>query len=118
MIDAHNSDADTLSAATLFELCQLFLQIPHDSVDLLDHRLCENFHFHPYFNRGGQTAGDLEAFVNCGSFPWHKFTERAIATAGLHSLPAIRAINDPFVGRDALRQLFRLAEGEEVFVEV
>ena len=80
MIDSNNSDANRISA-TAAELLHLVSEVIYHSINLLEHRLRQNFDLYAYFDGGNWSASNQVSGIEDWCFARYDLTESSISTA-------------------------------------
>jgi len=96
VVDADNSDANGIATGTS-ELANLLRQITNHAIDLLDHRLCKNFHLGPDFDCGDQASANGETWYGDGDGIGDALAKSTIATSGINTAHRIASIYDPIM---------------------
>lgn len=79
-VDADNADANGIASCTA-KLSDLLHKITNDPIDLLDHRLGQDFHFGANLNGGNRAASYDKTGRTNASFVRDDFAEGAIASS-------------------------------------
>jgi len=117
MIDAHDSNANRVSASTS-ELVRLIVEIVTYSVYLLYHGLCENFHLNSDFHGSYLPSPYRIARIKDRRLARNNLTKRAIPAPRLHPSPNILGVHDPVSNTNCREEFRGPAEGNQIFVKV
>jgi len=112
-----DADADGRAGAAA-EVSHLLDQVSDDAIDLLDHGLGEDVHFHTDFDGGELAAADLEIGLIDGGSAGYELTEGGISSPRGDPATAILDIKDAFFCFDASAVRGRSGDGVEVVVEM
>ncbi len=99
-VDAHNSDGDWVSSAA-FELRHLVPKIIDDTVDLLNHRFRQDFHFRADLHSRDLTPPDREARLRDRMLSGNEFAKCPVSSPCSNSSANISKVDDPLSGRNA-----------------
>jgi hypothetical protein len=114
LIDADNGDADWMSASTP-ELNYLVPQIIDHTINLLDHGLCQDFHFHANLHRGNRTSSHHVTGVGDRRLPRNNLAERSVTAASGNAPASILDIQYAILPGDyCVTQLGRPPNGNQV----
>ncbi len=109
MIDAHDGNADRFSRTSL-ELCGLIYQVIFYSVDLFDHRLREDLHFHADFDSRDLSARYSESRIFDRDHSGNDFAKGSIAAPSYYAATLIARIHNALTVGDPGYQSRRLRE--------
>ena len=93
-VDSDDCDADRI-APTALELGSLVPKIVDHSVNLLDHRFCQNLYFNSDFNGGDGTSSHNEAGIETRCLSGYNLAEGSIAAPGSYPSSPILEVDNP-----------------------
>lgn len=116
-VNTHNPYADR-TAAFGAEVLNLFSQIVHHSIDLLNHRLEKNLDLDPDLNSSDWSAADRVASFIMRGGAGGQFAETAVPAPCAHTNSRVLRIKNGDALFDSLDQPPRPAKREQVFVKI
>src|SRR5205814_9709161 len=103
-VDADKRDADWVSAAA-FKMRHLFNEIADDAIDLLNHRLCEDFRLSTYLNCRDRASRHQQTLFDDSNHGWDEFAESPVSASRWLADPHILQVHNAIVPLHSLDQL-------------
>jgi hypothetical protein len=116
-VDSHDGDANWVSRTSL-ELFNLFDHVIFNSVDLLNHRLRENLHFHADFHGRNLSTRYREPRIFNSDGTWNDLAKSSITTSSDDAATLIARVHDALAVGNARDQSRRLGQRVQIFEEM
>jgi len=103
LIDPYDAHANRVPATS--EVFYLFTEIANDPINLLDHRLGQNFDLDTYLNSRNGTPRDRVSRIRDRTLTWYYFPEGSVSSSRFNSSGSILNIEND-LSRTRRRQKF------------